>query len=336
VSEPALDAADAALLARAAACEPALQFSNLTVERLSLLTSRHGLELTTALFYDRALRTPSGARFRTQVADAVASAPLVDLFGIVPGAFHGQHKHTGADGVRLVRVVQGLATKVEILPTRSFGGLEENAAIILDWLERHRGARIALASLSKGGADIKRALAPPRAASAFASVAAWISFSGIVQGTSLVAWLRARPLRSAALGLLLRFQGNRAAVIDELHRAPDSPLAIWPSLPPELRLVHVNGCPLRKHLRHRWAPRGYERLAPLGPNDGGGILLGDLAKLPGAVYPIWGTDHYLEPGWDATGLLRAIVVATLVSPECRHAQASASAPTAAPAIRSTA
>ena len=313
---PRVRADDESLLARAASWDSPDTFADLSVERLASIATTHGLDFATAVLHDRARREPANAAFRAAV-HAVPSAalsdvqPLADLIGIVPGAFHGQHKHTGADGVRIAALVHGLAPRIEVIPVLSFGPLDDNARLILDWLDARRGQRIALASLSKGGADLKRALSSPRAAAAFASVTAWVNFSGIVEGTPLVAWLRARPLRSAALGLLLRFQGNRPGVIDELRRSPSGPLALWPSLPPHLRLVHVNGCPLEHHLRHKWAPRGYARLAPLGPNDGGGILLGDLPRLPGIVYPIWGADHYLQPSWDATALLRSIVVAAL-------------------------
>jgi hypothetical protein len=296
-----------------------------------------GAELATALFHDRALCAPGNAAFYQRVLTASLSAmERPDVIGIVPGAFHGQHKHTGADGLKIAETVSGLSERIEVVPVRSFGRLEENARIIVDWLDKQRGQRIALASLSKGGADVKRALATPEAAVAFAGVTAWVSFSGIVQGTPLIAWLRARPFRSSAFGLLLRLQGHRAAVLDELRRADDAPLATWPTLPAHLRIVHVSGCPLRRHLRHHWAPRGYERLAPLGPNDGGGILLGDLTQLPGIVCPIWGSDHYLQPSWDATPLLRAIVVAAFTPEDERHASQSATQPIKPPATRSSA
>lgn len=310
--EPAPE--DAALLAEAERTLPGETLAGLTVERLAALSRLRGLEFATALLQDRLSREPAHAAFRERVhvlAREVASLanPVADIIGIVPGAFHGHYRHTGADGVRLTEIVRGLAPRVEVLPTLSFGPLQENADLILEWLERRRGARIVLATLSKGGADLKVALGSARAAAAFESVHAWVNFSGIVHGSPLVAWLRERPLRSLAVGLVLRFQGNRLAVVDELRRAPDSPLAGWPALPRHLRVAHVYGCPLARHVRHRWAPRGHERLSPCGPNDGGGVLLGDLGALPGAVYSIWGVDHYLEPDWDIAPLLRAAVVA---------------------------
>lgn len=326
---------DAALLARTAAW-PGLELAGLTAERLAALAATEGIEFATALFFLRAQEQAVRAGFAGTDAPGEPPADGIDLIAVVPGAFHGQHKHTGADGLRIVELVQGLAPRVEVIPIRSFGRLEENAAMLLDWLEARRESRILLASLSKGGADVKWALHSPRAAAAFARVQSWVSFSGIVQGTPLMAWLNARPLRSAAFRLLLRLQGHQAGVLDEIARQPAGPLTAWPALPPHLRIVHVCGCPLRRHLAHRWAPRGYERLAALGPNDGGGILLGDLATIPGTLVPLWGADHYLQPAWNITPQLRRIVAATAAAGAVRHASPCTSAPSAAPAARSTA
>lgn len=333
--QPAPDAGERALLARAADL-PDLPLAELTADRLAQFTAAHGIELATALFFDRAQRHAAASGFAAPPAD-LPPAQGVDVIAVVPGAFHGQHKHTGADGLRIVELVQGLAPRVEVIPVRSFGRLEENAGAILGWLEKQpRSSRILLTSLSKGGADVKLALRSPRAAAAFASVVSWVSFSGIVQGTPLMSWLHARPLRSAAFRLLLRLQGHQAGVLDEIARNDTGPLATWPVLPPQLRIVHVCGCPLRPHLAHRWAPRGYERLTGLGPNDGGGILLGDLSRVPGTVFPIWGVDHYLQPAWAITPLLRRVVATTLALGPLRQASQSASTPSPAPATRSSA
>jgi hypothetical protein len=132
----------------------------------------------------------------------------------------------------------------------------------------------------------------------------------MVQGTPLIAQLQ-RPPRWWIIRLLLWWKRAPVQALLELRRGPGTPLATWPQLPTHLRAVHVYGIPLRHHLTHRWAPRGYKRLSPLGPNDGGGILLGDLANLPGIVCPIWGADHYLEPDWDIEPLLRGIVARAL-------------------------
>jgi hypothetical protein len=281
------------------------------VARLAELSRREGLDFATALLYDRLLRVPANAAF-LGAAQAAQGAEHIsaDLLGIVPGAFHRDHAHTGADGARVLAIAKRVGCEAAVIPLANFGTLEENAGCILDWLGGQRGRRIALLSLSKGGADVKQALAHATAADAFADVAAWISWSGMVQGTPLVAQLQRRP-RWWIIRLILWWKRAPVRALLELRRGADSALEGWPRLPAHMRAVHVYGVPLRRHLTHRWAGRGYKRLSALGPNDGGGVLLGDLAGLPGIVCPIWGADHYLTPKREIESLLRGIVAAAV-------------------------
>lgn len=304
-------------------------------ENLCEIARTEGLDFATAVLHDHILRVPQNAEFLKSAYFAEASDDIQShLIGIVPGAFYQTHRDTGADGARGLAIARELGCEAEVIPVKSFGTLEENAGIILNWIEAHAGRRIALISLSKGSADVKFSLASPEAHHVFANVAAWISFSGIVQGTPLVHWLRQRSIRWWGVRLLLWWGGHDVNALKQLRYAPDSPLAAWPVPPAHLRIVHVFGLPLRHHLRHRWAFRGYERLASMGPNDGGGILLADLTQLPGIVCPIWGADHYLTPSWDVTTLLQGIVTTALSLP--RHASQYETHPTAAPATRSSA
>lgn len=296
---------DARLLARAAAWTG-------PESDLAELTRSEGLDFATALLHERLLRVPANADFFRSAREAPRPAKIsTDLIGIVPGAFHREHRNTSADGACVLAIARELGCAAVVLPTGSFGTLDENARVLLDWLAAQRGRRIALVSLSKGGADVKRALSLPEAARAFAAVSAWVSFSGMVQGTPLIEWLRRRPLRWWAVRLWLGWRGYRAAALEDLRHGPGTALAAWPALPGHLRVVHVCGFPLQRHLAHSWAPRGYARLSALGPNDGGGILLGDLARLPGIVCPVWGADHYLAPRWDARPILTGILAAAL-------------------------
>lgn len=296
---------DARLLARAAV-------STEKGSDLGELTRSEGVDVATASLHHRILRVPANSEFFRSACDAQQPAEIcADLIGVVPGAFHHEHRDTGANGARVVSIARKLGCEVEVIPTASFGTLDENARVILDWLALHRGKCIGLVSLSKGGADVKRALSMPGAASAFGAVSAWVSFSGIVQGTPLIEWLRRRPLRWWSVRLWLWWRGHKVQAMEELSHGPRTALAAWPTLPEHLRVVHVCGFPLRRHLAHAWARRGYARLSSLGPNDGGGILLGDCTELPGIVCPIWGADHYLTPRWDALPLLTGIIAAAL-------------------------
>ncbi|CAN5618415.1 hypothetical protein BH09VER1_BH09VER1_22590 [soil metagenome] len=272
-----------------------------------------GLDFATAVLYEDVMREPENARFCQSVCGQTTEGELsVDLIGVVPGAFYRTHRKTGADGARVLSIASQLGCEAELIPVESFGRLEDNAAVILKWIESHPGRRIALISLSKGSADVKCALGI--APGALANVTSWVSFSGMVQGTPLVEWLRVRVLRWWAVRFLLWGGGHDGAALEQMSHGRQTQLDSWPAWPAHLRAVHVYGFPLREHLHHRWAPRGYRRLAPLGPNDGGGILLEDVLRLPGIVCPIWGADHYLDPSWGATGLLQNIVARALSLP----------------------
>jgi hypothetical protein len=233
----------------------------------------------------------------------------------------------------VVAIARELGITAEVIPTLSFGTLKQNARNIHQWLKATRSQRIGLVSLSKGGADVKHALSWPEAAENFANVSAWVSFSGTVQGTPLVEWLRRRTLRWWAVRLLLWWRRHPWETLEDLRHGPGTPLACWPALPAHLRVVHVCAFPLRRHLAHPWAARGYERLAELGPNDGGGNLLTDVLDFPDIVCPVWGADHYLAPSWDLGPLLTGIIAAALTP---RQASESATQPSAPPAIKSSA
>jgi hypothetical protein len=324
-----LSSDDEQLRARAVAWKGPL----LTPAGVAVMARDQGIDFATAVLHEQLVRRPANAEFLGAAQTGPGLPPQDILLGVVPGAFHREHRHTGADGARLLAIARELGVPAEVIPTRSFGTLAENASVIHDWLKARRGQRVVLVSLSKGGADLKHALALPEADETFRDVHAWVSFSGTVQGTPLIDWLRRRPLRWWAVKFLLWWRRHPRATLEDLRHGPDTKLVNWPALPAHLRVVHVCGFPLRRHLAHPWAPRAYARLAALGPNDGGGNLLADVLDFPGVVCPVWGADHYLTPRWDALPLLTGIIAAALAP---RQATTSASQPSALPVSKSSA
>lgn len=283
----------------------------------------HGIDVATAWWHDSVCDPNFASQFEATDIESPRIPPTIVL---IRGAFYQQHHHTGADGQRIIQLAEDLGWPVEVVPIKSFGSLETNARIIIEHLSHTKASRVILVSLSKGSADIAMAMADPHAASVMERVCGWVSLSGITTGTPLVKWLRSHRLRTIGVHLLLWSRGQRFAVVDQLCRYT-GPLVGQLGIPPHIRAIHVVGCPTRRHLRHPWANRGYDRIAPLGPTDGGGILLSDLSKLPGMVYPVWGADHYLQPDWDVLPLIRNILL---------HAAQSAKSPSTIPANRSTA
>jgi hypothetical protein len=302
-----VDDHDRALMTSA---EP-IELAQLTPQRVRELSAQHGIERATAILYRSVLHAfPESVEILTAAESTHAAACSDDntLFAIMPGAFHQDYPETGGDGRQLLALGERLGCRVERVPIGSFDLFQKNAATLQAWLhERRQTPRIVLASLSKGGADVKIALRDPKAAETFRNVVAWVNFSGMVNGTPLIEWLRTRRLRYAGVRLTLWWLGHAVEPFHELRHGTGAPLDGWPPIPEHLRVFHVLGFPTRRHLTTAWARRGYERLATLGPNDGGGLVLADAVHSPGVIVPIWGADHYLQPTWDVLPLLTGIL-----------------------------
>jgi hypothetical protein len=285
----------------------------LTAETLRHIAAREGSDFAAALVHDRLVRSAEHGPFirRVDSCPEVGPAPAGALLAIVPGACYKEYPQTGADGRRLREDAARHGWPVAVVPVASFGTLADNARTLCDWLRGRPEETIILASLSKGGADVRTALARPDAAEAFRNVAAWVSLSGIVFGSALASWFLGRRFWRTVARLICWRHRYPFAALEEIDRRPDGPLDGELMLPPGLRAVHVVGLPLTCHLRTGRARRGHRRVAPLGPSDGGGIVLGDLCRLPGWIYPVLGADHYLEPDWDIRPLVRRILRAVL-------------------------
>jgi hypothetical protein len=295
-------AADRELLDAAAKDARFKKCSELTVPVLLELAGREGIEFATAVVYDRILRKPENRDFFAEVARRV-DCPFDRsvLFAIVPGAFYKMHKHSGADGARLIRMLKEASARVETIPVENFGRVRQNGQMIADWLETRRTEKVVVLSLSKGSVDVKWALRErPDLAR---GLLGWVSLSGISNGTALVDWLQNQRWRMLGIRLFFWWRGLSMDALSDLRSNTDD----WGPARDELPLLNVCGFPLKRHLAHRWAPKGYRRLAPLGPNDGGGILLGEVAQRPGLVFPVWGADHYLAPPWDCEAQLKTVL-----------------------------
>jgi hypothetical protein len=276
-----------------------------------MLGEEEGLDFATALLYDRIVRSPEHGRF-IQRLDALPTerinSRLEATLVIVPGAFYVEFPHTGADGRMLREEASRFGCRSEMIPLVSFGGLAENVRILCDWLTSRPPGNVILASLSKGGAEVKLALARPDAATVFRDVVCWVNLSGLLQGTPLATWLLSSRLRRWWFRLLFWWRGYDYSAIAELTRGPDAPLGRDLRLPAHMRAIHLVGFPLKRHLSNSLARRCYRRVRHLGPNDGAGIVLADVCRLPGYIYPVWGADHYLRPdGEEPRDLARRIL-----------------------------
>jgi hypothetical protein len=301
-----LPAEERALLDRVAAW-PGFAWPELSAERLQALAAAEGIDFATALLYDRLRRSAEHGPFIAQLeALPEAHAPIAGAadvtLAVAPGGFYRERPDTGADGGFLLEQATWLGCRTAVLPLESFGTLDANARIVGDWL-REKSGPIILVSLSKSGAEVRLALDRPEAAHTFAHVTAWVNLSGIVRGTPMVGWLLRRPLRCCVIRLLFRLRGYSFAALAQMQRGRAGLLELPLRLPPHLKVIHLFGFPLERHLSRPLSRRGHARIAPLGPNDGGANLLADLIGMPGTIYPVWGADHYLRPAWNLDSLL---------------------------------
>ncbi len=249
------------------------------------------IDQATRDLYQRVCRDPRNSR----LLEAVKSASPDKLrhrdfsVALVPGIFYRDYPHTGADGAALHELTRRLGVSCENIPVDGTEGLDAGATRIVEWLIEHRSEqRLVLVSLSKGSAEVAVALA--QEPTAFGNVCAWLSVSGLPLGTEAFEKTLANPLRRALLTLVFRLKGWRLELIRELLRSrSDARIEI----PEHILAVHVHAFPLREHLTDRRSRRLHRLLASRGPNDGFAVLE-DIAALPGYLYPVWGTDHYLR------------------------------------------
>jgi hypothetical protein len=277
-------------------------FTESVIERL---VEAQGIDFATAVLYDRLIRRPDVADLLSRFADHDISDSRRAARGrlaLVPGALYREYPQTGADGCEILSEVRRLGWSAELVPLPSDGSPHENGIHLCHWLRQQPRPDLVLVSLSKGGADVKCALALPEAKDAFDCVRGWISFGGILNGAPMVEWVCTRPLARAWYRMVCMLGGHDFTTFTNLGRNPTSPLAFPLSVFPHMNVIHVVGVPLRRHLSSSRARRWHRRLARWGPNDSV-TMLSDVIGWPGNVFPVWGTDHYGQERWDARHLV---------------------------------
>jgi len=98
-------------------------------------------------------------------------------------------------------------------------------------------------------------------------------------------------------------------LLEEMAHGPGTPLDGPTLLPTSLKLIHLVALPKASDVKMPLARRAFERLLPLGPNDAGGLLLGDLCRFTWAIYPVRDTDHYMRHCHRLPELLQRILIA---------------------------
>lgn len=265
-------------------------------EELAAVGAERGLDLATTWLHEALLASAHGPLLgRLDGPPRAPAAPARVRVVVVPTLFWREHPEIGGDGQLILDVARRLGLSAERAPLRSVAGLEENAQRLLAHLERSDGP-LALVSLSKGGLDVKRMLARSGAHAALGRVTAWASVAGLTGGTPLVDRLFRHPALRLSWGLYLRWHGGSLGSLRGLG-ASQAEACEPAAVPAHWRVLSLPALPLRGHLQPG-AVRGFERLAPLGPNDG--LVPFWNAVVPGGeIGALWGCDHYVRrPGLD--------------------------------------
>lgn len=299
-----------ALLQRVSAWQKFPTLAALDAASLQEITRQHGVDFATALLYDRLRRCPTHASFIERIETLLATPQVEPLntdwkIVIVPGALYVERPALGSDGKVVREAAAELSLPCNFVPLASRGSVQQNATLLAEWLKHQPAGKLVLVTVSKGGPDLKLALARPDAPQLFRNVVAWVNLCGPLDGTPMADWIPASRVRSWVMRLQYRIQRRDFGFITDMCHAPGSPLCGAVRLPTHMKLWSFVGFPLRAHLATPHSRFCNRIIARLGPNDGT-VLLSDALKWPGELFPVWGVDHYFRPTQRAKSLVNAI------------------------------
>lgn len=298
---------ETSLLQRAANWPDHSMLESLTAETLQQITNNEGVDFATALLFDRFQRSPRHAEFIRRInslrqSSSATRTTIKAKVIIVPGALYRERPDMGGDGQLVREVAASFGYETDLIPLASFGSVAENARLIRSWFNQHLPERVILVSLSKGGADLKMALAAPEAPALFRSVVAWINVCGPLDGSHMANWILASRWRTVFVRAKCRLQRRDFRFITDLRHDLAGPLDCPLRLPPSTKMFSLIGFPLQSHMTTPFSRFCHRTLAAHGPNDGT-TSLSDLNTWPGDIFPAWGMDHYFRPKSEAKNLV---------------------------------
>ena len=258
---------------------------------LGRLTAEHGIDAATMTLRECLRAAPEGALSRRLEGRTPPVVPtrLAPTLVVVPTLFFREHPELGGDGALIAEVARSFGLRTVRAPIESLGGVGENAARLLQCLEELDGP-IWVATLSKGSLEMKEALRLAAGREVLGRLSGWVNISGVIGGSRIVDRALRTPLHRAFWNAFLRLRGGTGRALSDMAREGPHARAEL-RLPDHVEVVSVVALPLPCHLGADTL-RYFQRLAPFGPNDGF-VSYGD-AVAPGAVWAIWGADHYLR------------------------------------------
>jgi hypothetical protein len=263
---------------------------------LADLSKQHGVDVATTVFYEQIRRSPEHGPFIREVESIETDprAPLPRIPGkllVAPAAFWKEYPEFGGDGRLVRRVAEQFGLESRLAPVPSTASVTRAAEVLVEELQRYGDGEVVLASLSKGGADVRVAM--QRWPGIARKVRIWLQVGGLLHGSPVVnglltsSWWRRGLVRG-----YLAYTRADPQFMRELAWGGATLLSQRTSAPPGVEVISIVGFPLACHLRGAVARR-HQRTADLGPNDGS-TLLRDAIVDGGLVYPVWGADHYMH------------------------------------------
>jgi hypothetical protein len=264
-------------------------------EALRRATAADGIDFATVWLHEALLASPHGELARRlegrRPLGSGRARPVRVI--VVPTLFYREHPEIGGDGALVVAVARRLGLQAECAPVRSLGSVSRNAAALFERLARVEEDEAWVVTLSKGGLELKQAFALAAGGPALEKVRVWVNIAGVLGGSPLVDRMAGALPRRLFVRAYLTLRGGEGDALLEMGRAHGlgrAPLL----LPPRVDVINVVPLPLPSHLA-RATYRNFRRLEAEGPNDGF-VPFWD-AVAPGAVYAVWGADHYMRtPG----------------------------------------
>jgi hypothetical protein len=275
----------------------------LSRDALAELSRRRGADVATTLFHEHISEWHADFIREIKDIDPAACLRVPGTLLVAPAAFWKEYPRYGGDGRLLRRVAESFGMSTRLAPVPSTASVTRAAGILASELDRFADGEVVLASLSKGGADVRVAL--DRWPALARKIRAWVQVAGLLRGSPVVtdllesAWWR----RGVARGFLAYTRAD-PQFLRELAWGRSPRLATPVDAPAGVTVISVVGFPLARHLRGNVAKR-HARMARLGPNDGS-TLVHDAIVDGGHVYPVWGADHYMR-GPNVEPLLRRLL-----------------------------
>ena len=109
---------------------------------------------------------------------------------IVPTMFFREHPELGGDGALIAQVAERVGVPTLRAPVLSLGSVAENTARLLEALSKVEGP-FWVATLSKGGLEMKEALRTAGGGDVFSRLRGWVNISGALGGSRIVDCYRA-------------------------------------------------------------------------------------------------------------------------------------------------